>query len=261
MPDVGAVDRAERGEGLVPGGPLVRGGGAVQGRSGRRMVMAGQLAAGADRAGALLPVQPVSGARAPGPARSRPTAARVRRRARRSGPCARPSSRRSRRRTRGARGRRSAGSCADHGPGGSGTSGPSRSGCVRQHGGGCRGLRPGRVRRWRGEDLTSVQAGEFGGPQGPPQPFRLVARFRCGARRQAVREQVAGSAARGPGRFRRSRWRQGARWSASVRACCRVWAARAAGRRVEHGCQHVQRVRGSGRLGAGWAPAPAVFRS
>ena len=35
-----------------------------------------------------------------------------------------------------------------------------------------------------GQDLAGVQAGEFGGAQGPPQPFRLVAGFGAVAGRQ-----------------------------------------------------------------------------
>ena len=33
-----------------------------------------------------------------------------------------------------------------------------------------------------GQDLAGVQAGQFGGAQGPPQPFRLVAGFAAGSR-------------------------------------------------------------------------------
>ena len=58
--DVGPVDGAEGGQGLIPGGPLVRGGRGGFGSDGvGRVVVAGQFAPGADRGGALLPVQPV----------------------------------------------------------------------------------------------------------------------------------------------------------------------------------------------------------
>jgi len=40
-----------------------------------------------------------------------------------------------------------------------------------------------------GEELGGVQAGEFGGAQGAPQPFRFVAGFGAAARRQGVHEQ------------------------------------------------------------------------
>ncbi len=62
--DVGAVGGAECGEGFVPGGALVRGvaGGFGADRVGG-VVVARQLAVGADRAGAPLPVEPVCRAR------------------------------------------------------------------------------------------------------------------------------------------------------------------------------------------------------
>ena len=62
---VGSVDGAEGGEGLVPGGAGVRGGrgGFGSDRLGG-VVIAGQLAPGADGAGPALPVQPVQ--RVPG---------------------------------------------------------------------------------------------------------------------------------------------------------------------------------------------------
>ncbi len=41
-----------------------------------------------------------------------------------------------------------------------------------------------------GQDLPGVQAGQFGGAQGPPQPFRLVAEFLLVAGRQDGGEQV-----------------------------------------------------------------------
>ena len=41
-----------------------------------------------------------------------------------------------------------------------------------------------------GGDLGGVQPGEFGGAQGAPQPFRLVAWFAAVARRQVGHEQV-----------------------------------------------------------------------
>ena len=61
-PHVGPVDRAEGGEGLVPGGAQV--GAAGDGLGADRVggvVVAGQLAVGADRCGALLPFQPGHG--------------------------------------------------------------------------------------------------------------------------------------------------------------------------------------------------------
>ena len=58
--DVGSVDGAEGGEGLVPGGPDVRGGrgGFGSDRLGG-VVVAGQFPPGADGGGPPLPVQPV----------------------------------------------------------------------------------------------------------------------------------------------------------------------------------------------------------
>jgi hypothetical protein len=41
-----------------------------------------------------------------------------------------------------------------------------------------------------GQDLGGIQAGQFGGAQGPPQPFRLVAGFPAVAGRQAGRQRV-----------------------------------------------------------------------
>ena len=42
-----------------------------------------------------------------------------------------------------------------------------------------------------GEDAGGIQAGEFGGPQSPPQPSGLVAGLGAVAGRQGGREQVA----------------------------------------------------------------------
>jgi hypothetical protein len=41
-----------------------------------------------------------------------------------------------------------------------------------------------------GQDLSGVQAGQFGGAQGPPQPPRLVAKWPTVAGRQAGRDNV-----------------------------------------------------------------------
>jgi hypothetical protein len=58
--DVGSVGRPEGGEGLVPGGPQVRGGRGGLGPDGLgRVVVAGEFPPGADGGGPFLPVQPV----------------------------------------------------------------------------------------------------------------------------------------------------------------------------------------------------------
>jgi len=59
-PHIRSVDRGESGEGLVPGGPQVRGGGdGFRAHRLGRVAVAGQLAPGADGAGPALPVEPV----------------------------------------------------------------------------------------------------------------------------------------------------------------------------------------------------------
>ena len=189
---VGAVGRAEGGQGLVPGGPHVRGGrgGFGADRVGG-VVVAGQFPPGADGGGSFLPVQPVQrvlGDRAEGV----------------DGP------------GRGVVG----GVLADavlagvHQRGDLGDVGAAFG---VGDGGDLRGPRAGRQRDQGaeavaeagvedggdvagsgqvpfgdrvGQDLAGVQAGEFGGAQGPPQPFRLVAGLAAVAGRQACREQV-----------------------------------------------------------------------
>ena len=209
---VGAVGGAEGGEGLVPGGAQVRGGGGGLGadRVGG-VVVAGQFPPGADGAGALLPVQPVqrvAGDRAQGV--DCPGQGVARRRARRSGPCARPSSRRSRRRRRGVRGRRWRGPARTTGPPGAG---------------------PGSRVRWRRRASRTaagvagsgqVPFGDRGGQDLPRRPGRPVRRrassataiwpgglARGGSRAAGWPGAGPGSAARGRGRSRRSRWRSG----------------------------------------------------
>ena len=57
--DVGAVDGAERRQGLVPGSPQVRVGGGFGADRVGGVGVAGQFPVGADRGGPLLPLQPV----------------------------------------------------------------------------------------------------------------------------------------------------------------------------------------------------------
>ena len=84
-----------------------------------------------------------------------------------------------------------AGTCADHGPGGSGTREPS---AVAEpgvdDGGDIAGAGQVPFGDRVGQDLAGVQAGQFGGAQGAPQPFRLVAGFAAVAGRQRGHEQV-----------------------------------------------------------------------
>ena len=84
-----------------------------------------------------------------------------------------------------------AGICADHGPAGSGTTGPIRwriraSITAEMSRAPARSRSADRI----GQDLCGVEPGEFGGTQGAPQPFRLVARLGAVAGRQGDHDQV-----------------------------------------------------------------------
>ena len=189
---VGPVGRGEGGEGLVPGRPQVGGG-----RHGLRpdrvggVTMPGQFPPGADGGGPFLPVQPVQrilGYRAQ--RRDRPgrgvlggvladaVLARVHHRGDLGGERAalgvgdggdlgRPRARRGR----------------DEGAGPVPEPGVDDGGQV---------AGPGQVplADRGGQDLAGVQAGQFGGAQGPPQPPGLVAGLSPVLRRQVGREQV-----------------------------------------------------------------------
>ena len=201
--DVGPVDRAESGEGLVPGGPQVGGGRGRFGADGLGGVLvAGQFPPGADGGGPLLPVQPVQrmiGDRAEGG--DRPGQGVL------GGVLADPV----------LAGVHQGGDLGDVGAAfGVGD------------GGDLRGPRPGRERDRGaepgadpgvqdggqvagsgqvpfadrvGEDLGGVQAGQFGGAQGPEQPSGLVARRVAVLRGQGGHEQVAVALLAGRGGF------------------------------------------------------------
>ena len=189
---VGPVGGAEGGEGLLPGGPQVGGGRGGFGADGfGGVVVAGQFPPGADGGGPLLPVQPAQrlfGDRAEG------------------GDCPR----------QGVLG----GVLADAVLAGvhqGGDLGEVRVAFGVGDGGDLRGPRPGWERDRGaepgadpgvqdggqvagsgqvpfadrvGEDLGGVQAGQFGGAQGPEQPSGLVARRVAVLRRQGGHEQV-----------------------------------------------------------------------
>ena len=189
---VGAVDGAEGGEGLVPGGAGVGGGrgGFGSDRLGG-VVVAGQLAPGADGAGPALPVQPVqrvAGDRAEGgdgPGRgvlggvlADPVLAGVHQRGDLRGVRAAfgvgdgrelPGPRAGRERDQGAE------AVAEAGVDDAGDVAGAGQVPLADRG---------------GQDLPGVQPGEFGGAQGAPQPFRLVAGLAAVAGREGVHEQV-----------------------------------------------------------------------
>ena len=188
----GPSDRAEGGEGLVPGGPQVRGG---RDRFGADrvggVVVAGQFPPGADGGGPFLPVQPVQrvgGDRAEGGDRpGRLVLGGVLADAVLAGVHQR-------------------GDLGDVGAavgvGDLGDLRGPRAGRERDQGaepvpeagvddgGQVAGAGQVPFADRVGQDLAGVQAGQFGGAQRPPQPFRLVARLRAVAGRQGAHQQV-----------------------------------------------------------------------
>ena len=189
---VGAVDGAEGGQGLVPGRAQVRGGrdGFGADRVGG-MVVAGEFPPGADGGGAALPVQPVqrvAGDRAQGADRpgqgvvggvlADPVLAGVHQRGD-LGHVGAASGVGDGGDLRGPRARRERDGRAEA----VAEAGVDDGGQVAGSGQVPFGDRV-------GQDLAGVQAGQFGGAQGPPQPFRLVAWVPAVAGRQAGREQV-----------------------------------------------------------------------
>ena len=112
------------------------------------------------------------------------------------------------------------------------------------------------------ENLGGVQAGQFGGAQGPPQPFHLVARWPAVARRQGAQEQVVialvpgGGGLGGPDRVQQGqvvRVGQGLVAGLSGRVLLAVAA--------QHPGQHGQRLPGAVAAGAAGPPGAAARRS
>ena len=191
--DVRPVDGTEGGQGLIPGRPPVRGGrgGLGPDRVGR-VVVAGQFPVRADRGRAPLPLQPVH--RMPG---HRPERAGRPGQGVLGGVLADPV-------LAGVHQRRDLGDVgAAFGVGDGGDLGGPRPGWQRDEGAEAvaeAGVDDGRdvagsgqvpFGDGLGQDAGGVQAGQFGGAQGAPQPPGLVAGFGAVPGRQGVHEQVA----------------------------------------------------------------------
>ena len=152
-----------------------------------------------------------------------------------------------------------AGTCADHGPAGSGTREPSRDADPGvQDGGQVAGSGQVPFADRVGEDLGGVQAGQFGGAQGPPQPPGLVAGARGGRGGQGGREQVAVALLAGRGGFGGpDRVQQGQVVGVGEGLLAGLGGRALLAVAVQDRGQHAQRLAGrSGRGGGGWFAGP-----